>query len=269
MPFYHRLRTIVNHCADKELGLYAAQASFFITLSAVPLFIVSLSLFRFVLPISYADFLQGIYQLTPTGTHALLTHLFNDAYRRSSATILSISSLTTLWSASKCVFALRKGLNKIHDIEKRRGYVYDRISSLFYTLALLLVLLFSFVVLIFGNKLQHILSQLFPFLSKFIDIFLGLRSLPAILILMTFFLGIYLLLPDADTTFKQEIPGAMFCTAGWLFLSFAFSFYVDRFTGKSMYGSLTAVVLTMLWLYLCMYLVLIGAELNIWLKDQS
>ncbi len=267
--FCRPIRAIARRFSGDELGLYAAQAAFFITLSAVPLLIVSLSLVRFVVPISFDELLQGICDLTPTGLRDLVAHLVSDAYQKSSATVLSLSSLTALWSASRCVYALRLGLNNIHRIEKRRGYLYNRISALFYTVGILLVLLFSLVVLIFGNKLQFILSQHFPLVADLVDTFLGVRSLPAIAILLIFFLSVYTLLPDAPASARSQLPGAMFCTSGWLFLSLGFSLYVDHFTGRSMYGSLTAVVLAMLWLYLCMYLVLIGAELNVWMRDYS
>ena len=62
---------------------------------------------------------------------------------------------------------------------------------------------------------------------------------------------------------SKHIPGAVLAAAGWLLYSYAFSIYVDRFNGFSnMYGSLTTIILIMLWLYFGMYITLIGAEFN-------
>ncbi|HIU47977.1 MAG TPA: YihY/virulence factor BrkB family protein, partial [Candidatus Avimonoglobus intestinipullorum] len=63
--------------------------------------------------------------------------------------------------------------------------------------------------------------------------------------------------------YKRHLPGAVFTTAGWMVFSFLFSIYIENFANYSyIYGSLTAIVLMMLWLYSCMIILLFGAELN-------
>ena len=263
-----QITLISRKFSDDCLGVYAAQAAFFITLSALPLLMLLISLVRFILPMSYEEILSGIYELTPTSLHVLMEYILSEAFRKSSATVLSFSTITMLWSASRCIYALRLGLNNIHHIKKRRGYFYYRISSIFYMLGMFVVVLFSLIVLVFGNKFQGILSTHLPWLARITERLIGLRSIPAILLLTLFFLCIYALLPDRRSSFRSQLPGAMFSTAGWMLLSFGFSFYVDHFSGYSMYGSLAAVTLAMLWIYLCMYLVLIGGELNILLLEK-
>ena len=67
----------------------------------------------------------------------------------------------------------------------------------------------------------------------------------------------------AKTTLRKQLPGAVFTACGWLLLSFFFSVYLDVFEGfTSMYGSLTTIILIMLWLYGCMYIILLGGEIN-------
>ena len=61
----------------------------------------------------------------------------------------------------------------------------------------------------------------------------------------------------------HHVPGAVLSAAGWMVFSYAFSMYIDKFNGFSnMYGSLTTMILIMLWLYFGMYITLIGAEFN-------
>ena len=48
---------------------------------------------------------------------------------------------------------------------------------------------------------------------------------------------------------------------------FGFSVYIDYFGGFSMYGSLTSIVIVMIWLYFCMYIFFCGALVNKWLVD--
>jgi YihY family inner membrane protein len=82
-------------------------------------------------------------------------------------------------------------------------------------------------------------------------------------ILFVFFDIIFTMLPNKKLTFKSQIPGAAICAVAWYVFSFALSIYVDYFNGFSMYGSLTTIALIMLWLYFCMYIMMMSAEVNV------
>ena len=84
-----------------------------------------------------------------------------------------------------------------------------------------------------------------------------------ILVLIVFSLSIYMFLPNKRRRLRSQFPGAIFTAFGWTLASFIFSIYMDIFKGFSnMYGSLTTIVIIMLWLYFCMYVVLLGGEMN-------
>jgi membrane protein len=68
--------------------------------------------------------------------------------------------------------------------------------------------------------------------------------------------------PDKKMKYKKQLPGALFSAILWYVFSYVFSLYVDRFNGYSIYGSLTFVVVIMLWFYFCMYIILMGAQMN-------
>ena len=107
-----------------------------------------------------------------------------------------------------------------------------------------------------------------PFLSKVIHKVVQLRiyfSLP----LSDISSGIWYIsiLPNrgaaGKTTLRKQLPGAFFTACGWMALSFIFSVYLDIFKGfTNMYGSFTTIILVMLWLYTCMYIILLGGEIN-------
>ena len=68
---------------------------------------------------------------------------------------------------------------------------------------------------------------------------------------------------------SEHLPGAVVSSIGWFAFSYVFSIYVDDFSGMSnMYGSLTTIILLMLWLYFGMYITLIGAEFNQLLAER-
>ena len=80
---------------------------------------------------------------------------------------------------------------------------------------------------------------------------------------------IYKFVPNRRATLKSQIPGAMVSSVAWSLFSLAFSIYIDLTPGTvNMYGSLTTLVLIMLWLYFCMWILLIGAEINSYFEDR-
>ena len=106
-----------------------------------------------------------------------------------------------------------------------------------------------------------------PFLIKVVDFIMRIRTLVTLIVLIVFWDLVYKFLPNRKhnvrTTFRKQLPGAAFTACGWLLLSFVFSIYLDIFTGFSdMYGSMATLILIMLWLYGCMYIILLGGEVN-------
>ena len=86
-------------------------------------------------------------------------------------------------------------------------------------------------------------------------------------VVVGFLLLIYKFLPNRKDLFRKQIPGAIFTAIGWLVISWVFSVYLDIFKGFSdMYGSLTTIVLIMLWLYFCMYIMMMAVEFNVFLE---
>jgi membrane protein len=90
-----------------------------------------------------------------------------------------------------------------------------------------------------------------------------------LIILLVFFLIIYVVIPNRKTKVMNELPGAMVCAGGWMGFSYAFSYYIDHSNYSSMYGSLTTIVLFMLWMYFCMYILFIGAEINLMFENKA
>ena len=112
-----------------------------------------------------------------------------------------------------------------------------------------------------------------PFLSKVVEFIIRIRTFCYICRVDCFWDLVYRFLPNrrnmAKTTLRKQLPGAVFTACGWLLLSFFFfSVYLDVFKGfTSMYGSFDDDYLIMLWLYGCMYIILLGGEINALLEN--
>ena len=75
--------------------------------------------------------------------------------------------------------------------------------------------------------------------------------------------------PNIKLKFKYQLPGAIIAATGWSIFSWGFSVYVDNFSAFSIYGGLSALFFILMWMYICMYLLLIGAYINCYFYKEG
>lgn len=255
---------------DDHIAAYSAQAAFFIIISFFPFIMLLLCIVQYFF-IEESDMMRLFYQAFPNAVDSLIISVIDEIYdTAASTTLISVTAISTLWSAGKGFLAIMRGLNTVYQINETRRYIFLRITSALYTLFFALMLIATIILFIFGNRLFLWIEQKFPVLSNAALIIISLRTIIGLITLIIFFLLIYCVIPNRKTKFMNELPGAMLCAAGWMGFSYAFSYYIDNFSNyASMYGSLTAIVLFMLWMYFCMYILFLGAEFNLIFENKS
>ncbi len=263
------VRWFVKQFNKNTLSVHAANVVFFVMLSFFPFVMFFFTLLRYT-PLTEESISRLLEFVVPGNIGDVLNTWINEAYRQSSGTIISITVITTLWSGSKGFIGITYGLDRIYDVENKRNWFFKRFYSLLYTLAFAAILLISLVVLVYGNK---ILLTIDSFLSIETPLFIGIFSLRSILgfaIFFLFFLLLYMFIPDRKAKMKEEAPGALFTSILWILFSYIFSIYIDYYTNfSSVYGSLTYIVLFMLWMYICVDILFLGALLNRFLADGN
>lgn len=259
-----KIKTFINAVIKDNIGIYAAQASFFIIISAVPFIMLLLTLVKYFLPMDQMIILRRISELAPPPIETFLTTVVNELFSKtSSVSIISVTAVSTLWLASKGIMALCMGLNNVFRPQKMPNYFYNRFISVIYTMFFIAALLLTIVVFGFGSKIEEFLSAKLPFVGAVVAFFMSVRVILFIIILTLIFALFYSFLPKAKKGFKYQLPGALCSAAGWIMFSFFYSIYIEYFSNYSyVYGSLAAIVFLMLWLYFCMNIFLYGAEIN-------
>lgn len=256
-----KIKNITDKIAKDHISAYAAQSAFFIMLSLVPILLLLMTLVRFT-PITQADIMAAAYELFPKTVSSTIISIVNEVYSQT-GTAISVSLLVALWSAGKGVLAISNGLNTIRGQVETRNYIFLRLRAAIYTILFLLAIILSLVFLGFGNSISMLVNKYAPVLKYIMDFIIETRTIVMILVLIIFSLSIYMFLPNTRRRFRSQLPGAIFTAFGWTLASFIFSVYMDIFKGFSnMYGSLTTIVIIMLWLYFCMYIMLLGGEMN-------
>lgn len=258
-----------NETVEKKVTIYGAQAAFFLQLSVIPFVMALLNVFQFVSPDALDELLKILNRIgTPTISN-LLSYVINELYVQSSGALISVSLLSALWSSSKGVYAIERGLNEIYGNEKMQGFVKARFFSFFYMILLIVVLLFTMIVLMFGSSIQDLIGKFIPPLYHIINMFLQFRLLVFLPILVVFFMCLYTFYPGRRLRFRDQFWGAAFSAVGWIIFSFCYEFYIQNITNYSrIYGSMGAILLLLLWIYFCMCIMLFGAELNDFLKHR-
>lgn len=264
----NKLVKIIFKIADDDLGVYAAQASFFILISAIPFIMLAMSIIKLFVNIDITHALRAINSFAPSEISVFLTDIINDLFTKSgSVKVISVTAVSTLWLSSRGVMALYTGLNKVYNT-REGNYFVARLVSILYTLAFIAALILTIAFFGFSSKLEYFINSHSPLLSVLMDFFLRGKIIIFMIFLTFVFALFYKFLPKKNNCFKAQLPGAAFSAVGWMGFSFAYSIYIEHFSNYSfVYGSLTAVVFLMLWLYFCMNIFLFGAQFNKLLED--
>ena len=100
-----------------EMSVYAAQASFFIIMAAFPFFMVLLALIQTAPMIHEADLLRFLLPAIPDRFRGLFLYLLDTLHSDSPAALISVTAVAAVWSASKGMLGIEKGLNRVfHEI---------------------------------------------------------------------------------------------------------------------------------------------------------
>lgn len=248
-----------------SISAYSAQAAFFVIISAFPLTMLLLTLIKYLPYFQDGGTAMLEFDMLPRELNVFVTEMLQEIIDKSSSAVLSLSAVTALWSASKGVYSIMTGLTAAYSLEESRSFIKMRFLSIIYTILILVMIIAALGFLVFGNSIYHALIDFLPLAAENVRIIsMGLKWLVGFCVLVLFFVLMYIAMPNRKSTVFQELPGALVSAVGWIGFSYLYSFYIDNFSNyANVYGSLTAVVLMMLWLYFCMYIMLLGAEVNV------
>lgn len=242
---------------------FAASTAFFMFLSLIPFMVLLFSIvpYTFVTEEMLLDFAA---RFAPDAVESIITTFITEIYD-SSGGFLTLSLIVTLWSAGKSMQALIRGLNYINDIEENRGAIVLRLLGCLYTVALLFAMIIMIGILMFGRVIVNFVLRHLPQLERFRGTILLVRYPIALIILIILFLAIYCFVPSRKQKMGKQLPGAVLSGLLWSVASWIFSIYINNFGGFSTYGNLATVIIVMYYMYMMMYIMLIGAYLNKWL----
>ena len=253
-----RLENLVFNLTEMQIPVYAANACYFLAIAIFPALLLIMASLRFT-PLSATDLIHLLEGILPGALMGAAESLIVSTYYNSSGTLLGVSAIAALWSASKGVHGLLTGLNRIYGVHEDRGWLYTRLISVGYTFVFLLLLIVTLVFQVFGESLADRL-----WLGRFLSGLIDLHSVWLVLVQILVFVLIYMVLPNRRNRYLWSLPGAVLAALGWRGFSQIFSLYVERMLERytNIYGSVYTVAIGLLWLYCCMCILLFGGLLN-------
>ena len=246
--------------SEKNISAYAASTAFFIFLSLVPMLMVICTMIPYT-PLTEELLTRAITEVTPDQIDPMVTELIRDVYQRAS-TILPLAALLMIWTAAKGLMALMRGLNVINDVPEHRNYFVVRFVAAVYTVVMLIATVISLVIMVLGSKLVDVILAKIPQLEMLFSLIVNLRFIFSWIVLTLLFAAVYTYVPSRKLHFREQIPGASFTAVVWSVFSWGFSIYLNYSNSFSIYGSLSLIIIAMIWMYFCMYIILVGAYLN-------
>lgn len=254
------IRKVMHRITKDRITVYAAQASFFVVISTVPFLSMLISIFSFFLPADARDIFS--HYAIPENLMPVLGTLLEDLQDMPNVSLLSLSAITVLWAASRGTAAIHTGIETVYRARRARNFLVHRIKSFLNTLAFLALILAVVALMLFG----HLVDQWLSFIP-IMEIVMKLRIPFFMLFMCVVFAIMYRSTARRSgcvkTQLRAHFPGAAFASVGWMLFSYFYSLYIQYFPRASyIYGGLTAVCLMMLWLYFCMMILLLGAEIN-------
>lgn len=259
---------LANRLQRMNIPDHAANAGYFIILSMFPLLVLIMSILRYT-SLDAQDLMDLIRGYLPDALESFVEKIVTQAYAHTGAAMVSVSAVTALWSASRGIYSILRGLNAIYDVHEDRGWFYTRGISVFYTFVFIVMLVLTLALNVFGESIQALLpnrSRLWNFLASIIDF----RFILMLLLQTAVFAAMFMFLPNKHNSFKHSLPGAVLASLGWQGFSELFSLYMENWAAYSnIYGSVYAVALAMLWLYCCLSIIFYGGALNKLLEDHK
>ena len=263
-------KEFVAGLTERKIELYAASSTYNIFMATAPVIMLIVSLIQF-LPVDESYILEKLGEWMPDQVMSVIGKILDGIYS-GGKTAMTVSIVLTILSASAAMRSLMKGIDSAYNSNMKQNIIVFYARSMLYMVVFVAVLLLSFIIIAYGESIMNLVLGLFPHLTHLDELFEALRYsryLVVMVILYLVFLLLYRFIPMKKVKLKEQHAGAVFSALAWILFSFIFSFYVSHSNKFGAYGIIGTIMVAMMWLYYCIYFVLIGGWLNSFIRIKK
>lgn len=255
---------VKDEISENNVSIISAGVAFYAFLAIFPAIAALISIYGLAMdPQNIQDQISQLYGVMPQQAYEILKGQIEKLLETSGSALgwsMAISILFSIWSANKGTKSLFTGVDIAYDTQNNRGFFKQNGLTLLFTFVAIVLVILSMVLIVAFPALVGQLG-----LPTTVENLISWGRWILLAIVVVWFLGmVYKHAPDKPTSdFKWVLPGALLATLLWLIASWGFSYYVSNFGSYGeVYGSISAVVVMLLWLFLTSFIILLGAELN-------
>ncbi|MBT2727565.1 YihY/virulence factor BrkB family protein [Neobacillus sp. C211] len=263
------LKLLWHRVDEDDLPGLSAQLAYYFLLSLFPLLIVLFTLLPYI-PIPHQDMLGIVRDFAPVEAMDLIEKNVHDIMNHRNGGLLSFGIIGTIWSSSNGISAIVKAFNKAYNVKESRSFIVSRGMAILLTFGMIFVLILAIVLPVFGREIGVFLFSQMGYTTEFIKVWDTLSWLVSAIILFLIFTGLYWIAPNVKIKCRSAFPGAAFATVGWIISSIGLTFYVGNISNYSLtYGSIGAIIVLMIWLYISAFIIILGGEINAFYSEKN
>ena len=254
------------------MGKNAAALAYYLLFALFPLLIFISNLLG-LLNLDITSIIQVLQRILPSDIVGLAESYLEHVSHTSSQVLLWFALIFSIWFPMRAAKGLMDDVRLAYHLDKPANPITYTFRQLVYTIVLLLVIGLTLLFSVFGKQVLGYINYLIPentmrISAYFIEIWQYLRFVPVALLMYAALGTLYAASLDKRQAIKDILPGIIAALTSWMIVSIGFSFYVENFANYSViYGTLGAVIVLLMWLYITAVILILGAELNAAILD--
>ncbi len=264
LPLRVLARRSVERFLDDDMTTFASALAFDGILALFPFLLFLVALLGFLrAPGLFEVLLAGASALLPRQVVEPVVEALTDARRQPEGGLLSFGILFGIWIASAGVRSTMHALNVAYDVGEDRPPRVRYPLSIVFTVVLAVVAMLAAVLMLVGPRVVGWLAGRIGLHEAFVTVWTWLRLPAAALLLMVAVALVYHFAPNLKRRFRLVTPGAVLAVPAWMAASLGFAYWLRTFARyEASYGSVSAAVVLLLYLFLSAAVLLLGAEVN-------
>lgn len=264
-------KRVAHKISDDGCAEYAAAMAYYLLFALFPFFLFLTTLIGYLPFPNLLEFiLDTMKRFLPEQAFALLQDNIRALFSNKKGGLLSLGILLALWTSSSAITAIMDVMNRLYAVKEGRPFWKVRLTAIFLIAVLSVLFILALVLLMFGSKIGGFIADITG-LGQVFAVGWNVALAPVVLFMLVLAVAmIFYFTPDVEQKWKWISPGSVVAIPLWVVASLAFSFYINNFGSyDKTYGSIGAVIVLLLWLYISGFIILIGAEINAVIEHSS
>ena len=265
------IRQLFKESLEHNILDGAAVLAFFLMLAIFPAVIFLMAVIPY-LPIERVDvaIMDFLAQVMPASAAEMFSGVIREVTQEQSGGLLSIGLLGAAWAASSGMHTVIAQLNRSYEVVESRSWVRVRLAALTLSAMFAVTVLGGFSMIVLGGAIQDQLAERLGASGALLAFFAAFRWVVIAAVMLLGYALIYYYGPDVEQDFVFVTAGSVLGVALLATASLVFAWYVQNLGDyAATYGSVGAVILLLLWLYIAGLTILFGAEVNALVEHHS